>query len=504
MSGSFTYASFSATGTRPGGWGVGTRTGDVPDRCTAAVIPLIPTRISGADTLPTFPDRDELDRRIRRFAWLPAPWDTTGTGVLLASAAAGQDASGRPGNVFTCAFVTDPGDLPTLDAARLLYSPTIPAPFGKRKVDAAVAPALTDLSSDGPVDDGTVDRFIAGDADLPAEFGQVRPFTGDASRAGILGVLRDLVAAGGQVVLLADPAEGPLWVAALARVVPRDLPGGRTFTWSTYERATGIAAVLELGTSLCVVPAEDRDQLKTGSGVTVVDAAGPLPTVPAPAEPVAPDGTGRTASRWRTPRSSAAEPQPVDPGRNPFGTPAPTVRTVGPRRRARHALDEPDPETTSVPTPSLPDGFVAGVVPFTDADAHFISDAKLSDWYYAVSNWEATEGPVPQKPPSPLSRYLFLDPTGEPGHRVRTMVLAVLALGDNHVERYALEDLPTQALLCFRSDGERDQLVRDTVAALDKARIRMTPDPVTYDKIRDTGLRTLAALVHRRYLDMLR
>ncbi|HAF73369.1 MAG TPA: hypothetical protein DCL06_11780, partial [Corynebacterium variabile] len=69
-----------------------------------------------------------------------------------------------------------------------------------------------------------LDAFLAGApadsaggaASLPVECSRVTAPTGSTSRQEVLGALVELVMNGRQVVFLTDPAEGPLWVAALA------------------------------------------------------------------------------------------------------------------------------------------------------------------------------------------------------------------------------------------------------------------------------------------------
>lgn len=546
MSGSFTYASFSPTSTRPGGWGIGHRTGDVPDMFTAEIIPLVPTRISGDSALPTFPNRIELARRVRRFAWIPAPWDPLETGVFLASAAAGQDSSGRTGNVFTGAFITDSGALPTVDAAPLMYSPSVPAPYGKNKVDAAVVPAFGDLERGAVLTDEVVDRFLSpdisdgpGETAFPPELSTVGDHRGPVPRTGILEFLRSRICDGGQVVLVTDPSEGPLWVAALSRCVPRSLPGDRTFTWSTYERASGVSAVLALGTSFCLVAAEDRDQLQPGAGVTVVDSGSPLPSSPAaaasPSDPpaTAPD-PGRNLSQTPESRnwtSASWERRPTDP----FPAAAPTSPESGFSDRAVPGSGAPvnpfppahpphpapaqagyPADTGTVATPPESDSpwgtgnrnpvdqrdstcaLLRSVLQLSPKDEEFIRTATLDEWDAEINNIDDRGRTPPRQAPKKAEYYLFLDPADELGRLARVRVLSLLSNGDSFIParlpEWTFDRVPVP---------EREGLVAEAAAFFRSSRTpEMVPTgPVTFQNLTSPLLRHLAEEVRRRNVD---
>lgn len=480
MSGSFSYASFSPRDGRPGGWSVGHSAGDLEPMWTDELIALIPTQIADPVALSSFPDKTDLARRLRRFAWLPAPWepaDAADTGVFFASSPAGQDNSGRPGNVFTYVHVSDPGELPRHYAVSLMFSPSVPAPYGKRKVDDAVLPSLGPGAAgagESPLTDTVVEAFLAGapseaaggPGSLPTEFSRVTAPQGPASRPEALGVLVQLVMNGQPVVLLTDPVEGPLWVAALAHALPETLPDGRSFTWSTYERAGGVAKILALGTSLVVVPAGDRDKLPENTAAVLVDPAGPLPSgdALAPVAAVTPDVPTSYAAQnagggWGSAFGAApvaqsshinspanpfsngpADPAPV-PGDAPaaaFPAPSPAAFPApSPAVDAPLADQEPAPAAPTSALPPVretPPGIHPAIARLRKDDEDFIRHARITSWDTAVNEQppygnDAEKNRWVGKQLTNYRTYLLLDPVTELGWTSRVRVLALLSYG---------------------------------------------------------------------------
>lgn len=446
MTGSFSYASFAPRDGHPGGWGVGRISGEVGPRLIDELIPLIPTQISDPVTLSAFPDRSDLARRLRRFAWLSAPQESRG--VFFASSPAGQDASGRPGNVFTYVHVGSPGDLRSRDAVDLMLSPSIPAPFGKRKVEDATLPDLrAGFVAPSPMTRTVVDAFLDGaPADsaggpgvLPTECSRVTPPTGPATRREILAELVTRLTDGHPVVLLADAVEGPLWVAALAGALPAELPGGRPFTWSTYERAAGVREILGHGASLVVVPLRDREKLPVLRGTTVLATD----RLPSEAEftagtPPVPRSSTRSTTPTPTRTSVPAAFTVSDP--SPAEAPAAAPTTAGSMTNPFEAVSVGRHSQATGPAPApdpLPDPHLhRALVRLTDADVDFIREAALPSWEIIVNrlpsdvykvedyrrNWERREL-------TDHRNYLLLDPADELGWTVRIRLLALASYG---------------------------------------------------------------------------
>ena len=120
----FSYASFSRGA---GGWQVGELLGPLDEGRMRSLLGAVPTQLSDGTPVPTYPDRAERARLVRRFAWLPAPWDPQ-VKVFFSSVPAGSDATGRPGNVFTYVSVCGEPGIPVSAAVSAMFSPDIPTP----------------------------------------------------------------------------------------------------------------------------------------------------------------------------------------------------------------------------------------------------------------------------------------------------------------------------------------------------------------------------------------
>ncbi|WP_417288069.1 hypothetical protein [Corynebacterium variabile] len=544
MSGSFSYASFSPRDGRPGGWRVGESSGELDQMWKDEIIAFIPTQISDPVTLSSFPDKADLARRLRRFAWLPAPWepkDSADTGVFFASSPAGQDNSGRPGNVFTYVRISDTGELPRHQAVNLMFSRSVPAPYGKRKVDDAALPELGagfSGADPSPLTEEVVDAFLAGAPAeaaggaeaLPIECSRVTAPSGSVSRHEVLGVLVELVVNGQPVVFLTDPAEGPLWVAALSKALPETLPDGRSFTWSTYERATGVAEVLKLGTSLVIVPPGDREKLPENTAAVIVDLDAPLPSgdavAPAaePENPVTPTPTATpdTAGSWGnasgavpaqspspTPAQSPAPAQFQPPHQssaapsNPFAAAASAAAEPAAPAVAQESAPEPAaaPQPEPAPASIRAEGIHPAIVRLRKEDEDFIRNATISSWDVHVNDqppygpdWKNWEG----KNLDNYRNYLLLDPGTELGWITRIRILTLLSFGyippvKKTPGRTSLNEWTMTAL----APRTIEELVADTVnySVVDGYTDESVPD---LSLISDSMLRTMTQEVFNR------
>ncbi|AGP29780.1 GAP1-N2 domain-containing protein [Corynebacterium terpenotabidum] len=559
MSGSFSYASFtrdSGSGvTRHGGWGVGETSGEIAPMWIDELTPLTPQTpesIRDDAKLPKFPDEEDLARQLRRYAWLPAPWEPRGaedTGVFFASTRAGADSTGRD-NIFTLVHVSDPGVLPRHDAVAWMYSPSLPTPFGSVEVDAAALPTLDAGAAPSSMTDAVLDAFLAGapsedaggQTSLPTELRRVREPSGPASRPEILAVLIELLMNGRPVVLLADPVEGPLWVAAVARALPEDVLTGGPFTWSTYERAGNVAGVLAAGVRLAVVPTRERDRLPDHLAAVIVDTGELLPSADSavPSEPTTPDTAPAgwqtvTDAGWGAASSGTA---PSTPPVTPV-TPPVTAPSFGgePSRPAGGSpagfgnpfsgITAPEPATTPpVVTPDVapepqdrrterrtPPGTYPALVQLTPDDVAFIRDADFIAWNTNIN------GVVPEfRDMSPESRqafqrwreaqlshwsvYLCLDPSTELGHTLQVRILALLSYGFIPVDRNR-PDRPLFApwTLTTLFPEDREALIAD---ATSYSVTHGCHDPGVPDltALTDPTLRAMAEDVFRRRTDV--
>lgn len=140
-----TYASVEASAGRGGGWGVTGKTPGLRESDLETLKHGIVTRLDEVTPTDEFAKREELDRRDRRLTYRPLG----GGGAWWHAVAAGKDATGRPGNVFTHAVLID--DAPrALRPIDLWRSPDWLAPFGAKEVTNAKVGAFGRI---GPVSD---------------------------------------------------------------------------------------------------------------------------------------------------------------------------------------------------------------------------------------------------------------------------------------------------------------------------------------------------------------
>lgn len=247
-----TYASFEAQGR--GGWQVKDVVGRMePDEKTAIVsnIPtILPTPGAGR-----FVTADEAAQWPRRLVYQSIQVGEERIPTLMHSASAGQDRSGRAGNVFThCAVPDGPVGRP----AFAWRSPSWLTPFGIAAVEA------TTLDADGSID---LDEQTAGVSAFLSE--------GDVWRPGILAVLLDALSArlrgvGPVVVLLvADTDEAALWAQAVSACMGSRTAG--TFHFSTFENLSLVRG--NPGFHLMCALHDARDAVARLSDAVVIDSA---------------------------------------------------------------------------------------------------------------------------------------------------------------------------------------------------------------------------------------
>lgn len=241
--GQLTYTSFDAPAagrTGGGGWQIKEISGGLSDAEQAVLRAGVVTRLEPVVPLPAFPTPEDLGARPRRLAYVPLP---EGGGCYWHTAAAGADASGRPGNVFTHALLDRTHD----DAQRpieLWRSADWLAPYG------ADAVAQATLSEAAPRPGAVGDRAA------------VLGFLLDPGtwRIGVLSLLLDAVAramAGGPAVVLGSesPESAALWIGAVSAFMS---PGtARKFGWCTFDRRQDIDATVARGLHLVAVPLQD-------------------------------------------------------------------------------------------------------------------------------------------------------------------------------------------------------------------------------------------------------
>ncbi len=399
----FSYASFSRGA---GGWQVGELLGPLDEGRMRSLLGAVPTQLSDGTPVPTYPDRAERARLVRRFAWLPAPWDPQ-VKVFFSSVPAGSDATGRPGNVFTYVSVCGEPGIPVSAAVSAMFSPDIPTPFGPRETEAARIPVQP--AQAGPVA-GLVPIFLDGwdeeHPPLPEIFAAV---TNGTRRRDLARFLAATLDAGDPVVLGCPPAEAPLWVAAVHAERPH-----MDFCFSTFERTPSVADVLSLGAQLVIVPLQDIDRVRvTVPGATVIATTDDIPAPPAAPEPVV-----------------DALANPFDEVPEPVPAPAPDLSVQ---------LAE---VTDYLSRPGTPPHLTVGLTLSPTVEQNmFLHAAGVQDWINVLHG--EVEEPLSV---SEVLGLLLFPPDSFIGGRTRAMVLAAEAvepLSSSAVTRFGwLFDLP--------------------------------------------------------------
>lgn len=244
-----TYASFAGdrqTGTR-GGWRIGQQIHQGPaglsDTELKQLLEIIPSQLITDAPIPLYASAEEKQAFIHRTAWLQAPWSPRDQ-VLVHSAPAGKDSSGRTGNVFSVAHVFREGTRGLrVCPAELLKSPDLPAPFGAPEVNS-VNLSDTGLRLNPQVAPEQVFAVLV-DPKVP----------GGGPLLDILCYVLDALNTGAQVIIGDDPQRAWLWIAAVNFATHPDR--AREIYWSTYERVSALPERQTAGFSVLVVPRED-------------------------------------------------------------------------------------------------------------------------------------------------------------------------------------------------------------------------------------------------------
>jgi len=251
-----TYASFD-TGTGFGGWQVKQVTGDLSPDESERLRARVVTNFDAHDEVPQFATRETMAGLTRRFTYVASP---DGTAAYWHSAQAGNDSTGRPGNVFSHMILdrdtADPA--PLLRPIELWRSPDFLVPFGPEEVLAATFANATMPQPGGIADVEAAVDFLVGSGEW---------------RIGVLCVLMDAVHAatlgGPRVVLITDtPDSAALWIDSVLRLTAPST--ARTISWSLYERASALDAAWARGIQVCAVPSVDAELVTGLEGVVVL------------------------------------------------------------------------------------------------------------------------------------------------------------------------------------------------------------------------------------------
>ncbi|MGP9844018.1 GAP1-N2 domain-containing protein [Brachybacterium sp. 107] len=261
-------------GQESSGWQVIQQTDGLDETTKDAIVRLIEPELAPICPLPGFPTPEEVRAADRRLVHRTIE----GVPVLLHTAPAGQDTTGRP-NTMTHVVVdhseTTVRPLLGADAWRAEWWCT---PFGPDQMRQARLPFPTALRS------GT---SVTADAALEQV---LRP-----GAAAVLGALADVVASNAEnaarrhmaVLLVETVDDAAQWIGTLLRATAAE--AARSANWSTLERVRGerdLEKLMSSGLDIAAVPLSDlAAEGQTPQGCVIVD-----PRNPPPGQPVTPFG----------------------------------------------------------------------------------------------------------------------------------------------------------------------------------------------------------------------
>ncbi len=255
--GQLSYASFDP-GNGIGGWQVRESAGNLSDPERDLLLRRVVTGFDPHSALPEFPTPADLEAAPRRLSYLLA--GQHGAAYWYA-AQAGNDSTGRPGNVYSVALLDRaPRTVDALRPVTLWRSPDFAAPFGAANILTASLGAAGQ-----PTPGGLTDRAAVID--------WATQFAGSCWRPGVLVVLLDAIAAalaGGPRVVLAvnSPDEAASWLAAVSFLTSAGV--ARSLSWSVYERASALPALWAAGVHIAAVPMEDLSLVEPGAGLVLI------------------------------------------------------------------------------------------------------------------------------------------------------------------------------------------------------------------------------------------
>ncbi|PZE36483.1 hypothetical protein [Curtobacterium sp. MCPF17_031] len=280
-----TYASFD-DGTTSGGWQVKETSGVLSDDELESLRSRVVTGFNADEPIPPFPTPTQVDGLARRFTYAPLGTESPSWAYWHA-VQAGSDGSGRPGNVFSHVVLDRSPSEPALQLRPVLaWRSSWLAPFGPKQVLGTSITGNPVLGT-GAIGVEEVVSFLTD----PAEW-----------RSGTLAVLLDAVratfAGGPPVVLVSDTQESvAIWVAAVSLLMSAET--SRRFSFSLYERAVDLDAVIGHGLHLVAVPRADHGAVRDRTDIVVIDdSAVPSLGDPGGSPHELPDGSTVPASAW--------------------------------------------------------------------------------------------------------------------------------------------------------------------------------------------------------------
>lgn len=256
-----TYASFAADPAHrlKGGWRIGQQDGIGRAEATA-LIATAPTHLASETPVPRYVGEKERGALIHRGVWANSPWDNS-TQVFTHSTPAGNDASGRPANVFSTMYTFGPKNQLAVHPVTFLGSESVLVPFNaevnKQRVES---------------------REIVVNAELTPRlaFERLMRHTrrGFVAIRDVVATIIDCLATSSSVVIACESTQAADWLTLVT--LATDPTSARQLSFSTYERAASLLRAKRPEHLLTIVPPGDLEALRNSDfgGAAVIDAAG--------------------------------------------------------------------------------------------------------------------------------------------------------------------------------------------------------------------------------------
>jgi hypothetical protein len=259
----YTSADHLAQGREVSGWHVTEHSAGLTDAQAEALTGLVDQQLEPFTPLPGFPTQDQIARADRRLVHLARD----GGSVLLHTAPAGLDTTGRPNTVTHIVQDMDEDSTRTCLGVRTWRADWWCTPFGPEQVREARLPG-TDVIDEGPV----------------VTFDSTAALLADPAHAAVVVALAEAIAGRHGLVLLVVESvdQAAQYIGALLRMcLPQP---ARELSWSLLQRIHGPGALDVLRRRgldvVCTVP-EDLENLPArGADIDVVDSRDPGPLAP--------------------------------------------------------------------------------------------------------------------------------------------------------------------------------------------------------------------------------
>lgn len=260
--GQLTYTSYSDVSAPytpgPTGWHAKEQTPDITEDERSTLVGWVSTHLDPVTPIPPFPTAQDIADLPRRLLY--ARLDDR-QAIYCHTVPAGNDAAGRPGNVFSHVLLDREADANTgVRPIELWGSPDWLTPFGQEKISAAtLGQTRQHLRPGRSVDRSAVLEYLLGR---------------ETWRIGTMRVLLDAVdrclRGGPHIVLAVDGTDtAALWIGAVSYFMSG--ASARSLNWTTFDRADSVASAIRRGLHIVAVPVQDSAVVEDSAQVVVLD-----------------------------------------------------------------------------------------------------------------------------------------------------------------------------------------------------------------------------------------